>query len=221
MLVLGIAMLILSCVALYIYQKHLNENAQVKKTQDKARLKAEELRRLQPQSLSIENVGPGGVLRLVNVGPEMLDLDVQVVKKHGYQEGRQRWIELEGDTGTDTVSLSVSDGGSPKITVTTKQMTLEDIGLTPESFEDENGRWQSGVAYGGEDFSFVEEGAATFFQDNDHLRPQNFRYRMYRSPVSRSQVTMVEWDDGEMEVDYALEVGPEQVEVLSLSGPSS
>ena len=104
----GFVMLLLSCAAAYVYLFYLKPKAEQEeaagspggfRTVAKRPLSASHTPNTDSQNI-LEGAQPGDFMQLQDVGPQMLELSVQISHCHRAKIGMTRKIVLEGETGT-------------------------------------------------------------------------------------------------------------------------
>ncbi len=165
----------------------------------------------------IQNVIPGGVIRIERLGPDMRDVDVQVVARHLYEEDGFTWFELDGETADGKLYLTVVDDDELEMSVSGGKLTLLEVGLKPEQFQG-SGKPPAQIAYDGLSFRLVEQGDVTFYRNSDRLAPEPFRYWDYADKQKKRMLTVERWGASSFEVHDSAVVNPRQVIVYATRG---
>ena len=107
---------------------------------------AEPVKPYKKDELRIENVGPGAVIHLTGIGPEMDEFDIKVISKHTYRQGESSWYEFECDKGTDKVWIDMEEDDELELAVCLRKLKLRDLGISKEDLvrmdDDEEGSFE-------------------------------------------------------------------------------
>lgn len=166
----------------------------------------------------IEQVGPGGVFNLRAVGPNMEDLDVTVLARHVYDENGFKWVELECDSGTATVWVTVERDDGLDVSITLRKLHLDDIGLTKaklKRFDDEE---RGSFTFEGKEYVYEDSDEAVFHRNGDRSTRESFYYWEFAARDGSDSITVEQWRDGSFEVHLSQPVRPSQITVYSASG---
>jgi hypothetical protein len=173
---------------------------------------------LQPMAPTIENVGPGGVIRLERVGPDLLDMDLKATAKHTYRQGSFRWYELELDKGEEEkLWLEVERDDYLELSLCVKMMDLRDVGLKPTDLEFMEKEDEGELTFEGERFFFEEAGSAVFHRNGVELVGENFQFWDFENKAGDKLIGVEKWDDDSYDVSLSVAIKPSQVEVYSAS----
>ena len=173
MIAVGIISLALGCVFLYVYQTRI-KRSQTPKLRNASKLRALQKKNRDPQSdePSIENVLPGGVIHLDDVGLRSESFDAQVTARHLHKRGADRWIELAADRGGSTIYVTVERDDTLSIQATIAQPSIESLGLTDAGLNQlSNGQK---LTYEGITYSPAGHGRAIFCRDHNELQPEEY-----------------------------------------------
>lgn len=203
-----IAILMAAGGTFYLMKKKEKENSREGLNAAAAK-KAAQLRAQQENDLRIDNVKAGGILSFSNVGPQMISLDVQVTDKHLYKSGAYTWHELEGEGDTNTVYLTFEDND---LSLTLNAIPPHELNIDHDRFAQEP---QDSLTYQGKKYHLDENGAATFCKSGNELTPEHFKYWDYETEDSSSYISVAQWQDGSLEITFAIPIKPHEVSVLS------
>ena len=169
----------------------------------------------------IQKVGPGGVVKLRNIGPDMDEFDVSIQAKHIYREGESTWYELEGDNGDEKVWIDIEEDDELELTVRLKKLKLRDISLKKDDLEriddDEEGKCQ----YNNQTFEYDDSGSAVFYRDGNDNLAETFYYWDFEANNGKNSISVERWSNGNIDVSYSEAIKLSQVEVFSLGSKES
>ncbi len=204
-----IFLLVIAGVALYLWQMKRTKN------------KLEEPIRADhsPDQLTLDNVGAGGMIHLMNVGKNMEEYDVTILSKSIYREGENsEWYELEGDNGKQKVWISLEWDDYMDVSLATRKLKFRDLPISREELDqmDEKGKGQ--FEFEGKTFYYDHSNEASYFRnglvsaDNEEF----FYYWEFESEDETEYITIEEWENGKFEVTISCPVKESQVKVYSL-----
>ncbi len=166
----------------------------------------------------IENVRPGGLFSIRSFGEDMEDLDVSVLNRHLYKEGRYEWIELEGETAKGNIWVTVEIDDEKEISVTLRKTELDEIGVSKADLkrmdDDEAGSFQ----YNGVEYRYDESDEAVFYRNSDLNDAESFYYWEFKPKGGGVFITVERWEDGSYQCHFSQPVRDRQITVYSVSG---
>lgn len=163
----------------------------------------------------IGNAGPGGVIKLTAVGPEMQDLDVRILSRHLYREDDYEWFELEGETAEGTLWIDVEEDDGVKVSVSLRALDLEDTGLSPEALEN-IARAKRGICeFEGRSYRLRETGTAFFYRNGDRNKRERVRYWDFATSDKSSQLGFEQWGESEYQVHLGQPIKSHQITVYA------
>ncbi len=168
--------------------------------------------------LVIENMQAGGVFAIRAFGAAMEDLDIKVLNRHLYREGRFEWIELEGETAAGTLWLEVEIDDEKMISVTLRKVDLSDIGLSREQLEQIDDDEAGGFSYEGVEYVYKESDAAVFYRNSNPNDGEKFYYWDFVEKGGELSIGVEKWEDGSFICSLSQAVRESQITVYSLSG---
>ncbi len=163
----------------------------------------------------IENVGPGGVIKLTAVGPEMQDLDVRILSRHLYREDDYEWFELEGETAEGTLWIDVEEDDGVEVSVSLRSIDLEETGLRPEDLISIAKSKRGVFEFEGQSYRLLETGKAVFFRDGDRSKGEKVRYWDFATKDKSSQLGFEQWGEAEYQVHLGQPIKPHQITVYA------
>ncbi|MGD1888996.1 MAG: DUF4178 domain-containing protein [Cyclobacteriaceae bacterium] len=199
--------LVLIGIAVYFWQKN-KKDKKLENGQDNA-----------PKELHLENVRPGGLIQLMNVGPMMEEYDVSIVSRGVYRAGQNdEWYELEGDAAKGKVWITLEYDDGLDVTLATRKLKLRDLAVVRNDLDtmDENGNGE--FDFEGKTFYYEVSGEASYFPDG-RISPDNeefFFYWEFETGDSSEFITIEEWENGRFDVTVAHPIKESQVKVFSL-----
>lgn len=214
MLTVGIISLAFGVFFLVIYQTKIKGSSSPE-LKNAEKLKALQASRL-PQTVSeatLLDVRVGAVIHLEDVGLRSDSFDAEITGRHLHKEGSERWLELEADRGGRKVYLTVEQDDELEISVALEELSLSALGLSKTSFES-----ATHFDFEGARFEREAQGRATYFRDHDELRPEPYAYWEYEDDGSGETVSIVRWDDGDIEVSRSVPLRESSVTIYSQSG---
>lgn len=165
----------------------------------------------------LENMKPGGVLQLQNVGLTSQTVDAQVTDCHLHKEGSARWTEYEAVTASGKVFITVQREEELQVGISLAQLGVEELGLAAsELFEDSDELVE--LTYEGTRFALEACGRAQYCPKGNELEAESYQYWEYESTDDDFQtLTVVKWQDGSAEAFYGASVAVDNVTVYSTS----
>ncbi len=166
----------------------------------------------------IENVRPGGLFSIRSFGEDMEDLDVSVLNRHLYKEGRYEWIELEGETAKGTVWVTVEIDDEKEISVTLRKTELDEIGVSKSDLKRMDDDEAGSFHYEGVDYKYDESDEAVFYRNSDLNDAESFYYWEFKPKGGGVFITVERWEDGSYQCHFSQPVRESQITVYSVSG---
>lgn len=170
------------------------------------------------EELHLENVRKGGVIRLLNVGENMDEYDVNILARHVYRSDGAEWYELEGDSGTDKIWISLEEDDGLDVSLTLRKLKLRDLGISRNDLDemDENG--EGSFEFEGKKYHYESSEEVSFFRNgNVSETNEDFFYTWeFESEDEKSYISVEEWRDKSIEVSMAQPLKESQVQVYSL-----
>lgn len=174
-----------------------------------------------PPALTIQNVRPGGLIKLTRVGPNMDDFDVTILGRHIYREDGYEWYELEGESAAGKVWLEIEEDDALELAISLRRLKLSDINQTRQSLEQIEARDAGEFVFEGQRFAYEDCGHADFLRDGDPDRREHLRYWDFEGEDGKHFIGVEAWGETEYQVHYSEALSTGQVEVFSLGGESS
>lgn len=170
------------------------------------------------EELHLENVRQGGVIRLINVGENMDEYDIKITARHVYRSDDGEWYELEGDSGTDKVWISLEEDDGLDVSLTLRKIKFRDLDITRNDLDDMDEKGKGKFAFEGKTYHYESSQEASFFK-NGNISDTNeefFYYWEFESDDEESYITIEEWRDKSIEVTLTHPLKESQVQVYSL-----
>ncbi|MFP4089258.1 MAG: DUF4178 domain-containing protein [Cyclobacteriaceae bacterium] len=175
----------------------------------------------EPKELALENVGPGGVIHLMNVGPDMEEYDVTILSKSIYREGENtEWYELEGDNGRQQVWISIEEDDGLDVTLALRKLKLRELGINREDLDRMDKSAEGEFTFEGETYYFDYSNEASFFSEGNTSADNEdfFYYWEFENEDEDKYITIEEWENGKFEATLSIPLKTSQVKVYSLGG---
>ncbi|MEQ9441185.1 MAG: DUF4178 domain-containing protein [Cyclobacteriaceae bacterium] len=199
--------LVLIGIALYFWQKNKNKK------------KIDPAPDTSSQELHLENVRPGGLIHLMNVGPMMEEYDVNVLSRSVYRAGQNdEWYELEGEAAKGKVWITLEDDDGLDVTLATRKLKLRDISINRSDLDTMDEEGEGEFNFEGKTFYYEVSGEASFFRDG-HISPDNeefFYYWEFETDEGDEYITVEEWENGRFEVNLSSSIKESQIKIYSL-----
>lgn len=208
-----IFLLIFIGIGIYIWQMY------------STRKKAEQPTRHNPLSdqLTLENVGPGGMIHLMNVGKNMDEYDVNILSKSVYRAGESyEWYELEGDNGRSKLWINLERDDELDVTIATRKLKLRDLPINRNDLDDMDEKKAGQFVFEGKTYYFDSSNEASYFR-NGVTTPENeefFYYWEFETADEDEFITIEEWENGKFEVTVSCPIKVSQIKVYSLGNHS-
>ncbi|WPP48223.1 DUF4178 domain-containing protein [Catalinimonas niigatensis] len=174
-----------------------------------------------PKELTLENVGPGGVIHLMNVGPNMEEYDVTILSKSIYREGESdEWYELEGDNGKQKVWISIEEDDGLDVTLALRTLKLREIPINRSDLDRMDEAAEGEFEFEDQTFYFEYSNEASFFSDGNTSAENEsfFYYWEFENEKEDQFITIEEWENGKFEITLSVPLKSSQVKVYSLGG---
>jgi hypothetical protein len=165
--------------------------------------------------ITIENVRPGGVLKLLRVGPDMEDFDVKVIGRHTYREDGFEWYELEGESHAGKVWLEVEEDDELEVSLSLRRLKLSEVNLSRERLEEIEQNDEGEVHFDGRTYEYEDCGEGEFLRDGDPSRCERFRYWDFEAEDGEYFLGVEAWGK-EYQVHLSEALSLSQVEIYSL-----
>lgn len=170
------------------------------------------------EELHLENVRQGGVIRLINVGENMDEYDVNITARHVYRSDDAEWYELEGDSGTDQVWISLEEDDGLDVSLTLRKLKLRDLGIARNDLDEMDEKGEGQFEFEGKTYYYEGSEEVSFFR-NGNVSEANeglFYAWEFESEDEESYISIEEWRDKSIEVSLAQPLKESQVQVYSL-----
>ena len=168
------------------------------------------------ESMEIQNVKPGGVLHLSNVGPEMEEYDVNVIGRHIYDQEGYQWVELEGEIGSKKVWIEIEDDDELEISIKLKDLSLREVGLSKSDLDRIDEAEEGRLTYDGEAFYYEDSDEAAFWKDGKRNQSEEFYFWDFENDEGDKYISVENWE-GEYQVSLSVPLKKSQIEVYSLT----
>ncbi len=169
--------------------------------------------------LSLDHVGAGGMIHLMNVGKNMEEYDVNILSRSIYREGdNQEWYELEGNNGKQRLWISLKDNALLDATLAMRKLKLRDLPVTRDELDDMDEKGQGEFVFEEKTYYYENSNEASYFRDGD-TTPDNevfFYYWKFEDADGQEFITIEEWENGRFEVTVSVPIKTSQVKVYSL-----
>ncbi len=198
--------IVITAVGLFFWQK----NKQKKEEEAKLNI---------PKELTLDNVGKGGVIHLMHVGPLMEEYDVTILSKSIYREGESsEWYELEGDNGSKKVWISIEEDDGLDVTFAHRSLKLRELPINRTDLDRMDEAAEGEFEFEGEMFFFEYSNQASFFANGDTSSENEafFYYWEFENEKEDQFITIEEWENGKFEITLAMTLKDSQVKVYSL-----
>lgn len=169
-----------------------------------------------PNALNLENMQPGGVVRLRNVGEDMEEYDVTITGRHLYKEGSYTWHELEGDNGQQKVWIDIEEDDETEASLTLRKLRMEDLPISKKDLDKFDDEEEGKFEFEGKTYYYDESDKANFYRHGDTSQGEPFYYWDFEREDEKAYISIEKWDSGETEVYYSEPLKKSQVEVYSL-----
>ncbi|MBQ3311636.1 DUF4178 domain-containing protein [bacterium] len=154
-------------------------------------------------SLIIQNVREGGVIKLANVEGYNEDLELKVIGRNLYTEGDYSWFELECvRPDGEKVWIDVDDDDELIVSVVIKKLNLADLNFSNslETIdENENGSVSLKDSHSGK-YYYVDSGDAIFYKHCDDRKPEKLYYWDFRN--NNHFISVEKWKSSDTKSDY-------------------
>ncbi|MEM6845350.1 MAG: DUF4178 domain-containing protein [Bacteroidota bacterium] len=171
------------------------------------------------QELHLENVRPGGLIHLMNVGPMMEEFDVNILARSVYRSGQNdEWYELEGEAAKGKVWITLEYDDGLDVTLATRKLKLRDIPVNRGDLDTMDEEGEGKFEFEGKTYYYEVSSEASYFADG-RISPDNesfFYYWEFETGDSDEFITIEEWENGRFEVTLAHPIKESQVKVFSL-----
>lgn len=170
------------------------------------------------EELHLENVRHGGVIRLINVGENMDEYDINITARHVYRSDGAEWYELEGDSGTDKVWISLEEDDGLDVSLTLRKLKLRDLGISRNDLDEMDEKGEGEFEFEGKTYYYAGSEEVSFFRNGDVSEAnEDFFYSWeFESEDEESYISIEEWRDKSIEVSLAQPLKESQVQVYSL-----
>jgi hypothetical protein len=185
----------------------------------KKKKKEEQAREEASRELRLENVGPGGVIHLMNVGPDMEEYDVTILSKSIYREGEStEWYELEGDNGRQKVWISLEEDDGLDVTLALRKLKLRELDINRQDLDRMDETAEGEFSFEGETYYFEYSNEASFFSEGNTASDNEdfFYYWEFENEEGDKYITVEEWENGKFEATLSIPLKSSQLKIYSL-----
>lgn len=205
--------LVLIGIVVYFWQRNKKDNpgtrsGQLENGQDHS-----------SQEFHLENVRPGGLIHLMNVGPLMEEFDVSILSRGVYRAGQNdEWYELEGEAAKGKVWITLEDDDGLDVTLATRKLKLRDLPIVRNDLDEMNENGDGEFEFEGKTYYYEVSAEASYFPDGN-ISPDNesfFYYWEFETSDSDEFITIEEWENGRFEVTLSHPIKESQVKIFSL-----
>ena len=171
------------------------------------------------QELALENVRAGGLIHLMNVGPNLEEYDVQILSRSVYREGENHeWYELEGDNGKTKVWLTLEGGDALDVTIATRKLKLRELPINRADLDNMDEAGEGRFELEGKTYYYDHSTEGSYFPDGRVAADNEefFYYWEFETDGGDEFLTVEEWESGQFEVTISYPVKESQVKIYSL-----
>lgn len=175
------------------------------------------------QELHLENVRPGGLIHLMNVGPMMEEYDVNILARSVYRAGQnEEWYELEGEAAKGKVWITLEYDDGLDVTIATRKLKLRDLPIARGDLDTMDEAGEGEFTLEGKTFYYEVSGEASYFRDGQLAEDNEafFYYWEFETDGGDEYITIEEWENGRFAVTLSHPVNESQVKVYSLGSSS-
>jgi hypothetical protein len=169
-----------------------------------------------PDELRIENAGPGAVIHLTGIGPEMEEFDLKVVSKHVYRSGESTWYELECDRGDQKVWLDMEEDDELELGISLREVKLPELGLSKADLARMDDEEEGDFDFEGRKYYLEDSDRAVFYRHGDDKTAESFYYWDFEASDNKHYIGVERWGEGQFEAFLCESIRPSQVTVYSL-----
>ena len=166
--------------------------------------------------LRIENAGPGAVIHLTGIGPEMDEFDIKVIAKHTYHHGESSWYELECDKGSEKVWIDMEEDDELELSVTLRHLKLRELGISKDDLDRMDDEEEGNFDFEGNKYYLEDSDPAVFYRYSDDKNAEKFYYWDFEAEAGDKFIGVEKWSDGSYDVAYSEKIKPSQITVYSL-----
>ncbi len=164
--------------------------------------------------LKIENVRPGAVFELSNIGSDMEDFTLTVLAMHVYRQGNFIWHELECDRGGEKIWLDIEQDDELEVSIGLRRLDLHDIGLTEENLAKIEKNKKGSLLFESVEYKLAETGKCQFLRNGNEAHSESLTYWDFDSESDKS-IGIELWEDKSFTVTCSVAIKPSQVMVYS------
>ena len=200
---------ICGAIGYYVWKNFYSLNENTKKQPSKKPYSKEDLR--------IENVGPGAVIHLTGIGPDLDEFDLKIIAKHTYRQGDSSWYELECDKGSnDKVWIDMEEDDELELAISLRKLMLDDLGITKKDLVKMDDDERGNIEFEGQKYYLDDSDEAVFYRYNDDKNAERFYYWDFAAKDGRHFISVEKWSDGSYDVTYSEAIRLSQVTVYSI-----
>lgn len=167
--------------------------------------------------IRIENVAPGAVIHLTNIGANLEEFDVKIVAKHTYRQGESSWYELEGDKGTEEkVWIDMEEDDELELAISLRKLRLEELGITKNDLERMDDEEKGSFNFEGQKYYLDDSDSAVFYRYSEDKNAEKFYYWDFEAKDGKHYIGIEKWSDGSYDVTLSQAIKPSQLTVYSI-----
>ena len=166
--------------------------------------------------IRIENVGPGGVIRLTGIGKDMEEFDLKVISKHTYRQIESTWYELECDKGEEKIWIDMEEDDELELAVGLRKLKLRDLSITKQDLirfdDDEEGSFE----FEGDKYYLEDSDAAVFYRHSNDKEADKLYYWDFETEDGKKYIGIEKWSNNSYDITYSEPIRSSQVTVYTL-----
>lgn len=171
--------------------------------------------------LDLASVGPGGVLHLRAIGPDLEDFDVSVLGRHRYRDDDSEWWELECDRGGSTVWIDMEEDDGWQLSIGLRRVKLRHLGMDMDRLEDMADEGDGSFIWEGETYYFEGAGRAQFARNGQTHKAENLRFWDFETDDGEQYIGIEQWEDGSVDVTCSQPIDAAQISIYRASGDAA
>lgn len=167
--------------------------------------------------LRIENAGPGAVIHLTGIGPELEEFDLKILAKHTYRSGESSWYELECDKGSDEkIWIDMEEDDELELAISLRKLKLDDLGVTRQDLIKMDDEERGNFDFEDRKYYLEDSDEAIFYRYSEDKNAEKFYYWDFEAKDAKHFISVEKWSNGSYDVTCSEAIKSSQVTVYSI-----
>jgi hypothetical protein len=166
---------------------------------------------------SLVQIKSGGMIRVINYGPEMETIDVQIERKNMYSQDKFCWYELQGQgSNGQQIFIEIDQEDQLEIDITLERdLPLPELGVSFEQLEKIDDLEAGEIKFRGKIYEYDDSDEAFFYRDSDKNYGRKFYYWDFYNEAEGETLSIKKFERGSEKVTLMQSLREDQIEIIS------